>query len=149
MNAMEDKFIVIMCGSRTWRDALPVYFEAKRLKARYGLRLLVRHGDEPNGGDKLIFQACEDLSVCHIEYCAAPPRHREHARFQVVRASDWTKDGKAAGPIRNRAMRDAGAQGLVAFRMPGISRGTDGMIALAREAGMPVIIRGTDPAAQG
>jgi len=144
-----DDFVIIMCGSRTWIGTIAVYAEFDRLITRYGDRLLIRHGDEPNGADSLIHEACEDLLVRHIEYCAAPPRHREHARFQVVRASSWDRDGYAAGPIRNRAMRDAGANGLVAFRSASISKGTDGMIALAREAGIPVIIRGTDPAAQG
>ena len=140
---MEDKFAVIMCGSRTWRDQGAVNCEVKRLLARYGSRLLIRHGDEPNGADKCIYLACEAYSVRHVEYCAAPPRlsHVPHECFEVVRASDWDRDGLDAGPIRNRAMRDAGAQGLVAFRSAGISKGTDGMVALARAAGIPVIIR--------
>jgi hypothetical protein len=130
-----------MCGSRTWHYEIPVYAEFDRLITRYEDRLLIRHGDEPHGADALIYRACEELLVRHVEYCAGEPQHQEHRRFQVIRASDWARDGKAAGPIRNKAMAVAGAQGLVAFRMPGVSRGTDNMIALARAAGIPIIVR--------
>lgn len=149
MNAMEDKFIVIICGSRTWRGGGAIHAEIVRLRTKYGGRLLIRHGDEPKGADRLIYLACESYGVSHIEYCAGEPRHEEHEGFRVVRASSWDRDGLAAGPIRNKAMRDAGAHGLVAFRCAGISKGTDGMIVLAREAGIPVIIRGTELARVG
>ena len=43
--------------------------------------------------------------------------------------ADWNKHGKAAGPIRNKEMRDY-AQGLVAF-WDGQSRGTKNMIDLS------------------
>lgn len=138
----DNDFIIIMCGSRTWTDPALIYAELGRLVRRYGARLLIRHGDEPHGADRLVFLACQELAVRHIQYCATAPRFSGLAKFQAVQVSDWGRDGKAAGPIRNRAMRDAGADGLVAFRMPGISRGTDGMIALAREVGIPVIVRG-------
>lgn len=134
-------FIVIMCGSRTWKAYEPIYAEVLRLRTRYGAQLLIRHGDEPHGADEQIYKACEALHVRHIEYLAGKARHTPNARFRVVRASDWDFDGPSAGPIRNRAMRDAGAHGLVAFRMPGRSHGTDGMVSLAREASIPVIMR--------
>lgn len=138
---MTDTTPIILCGSRTWRAYEPIYNEVARLLRRYATALLIRHGDEPKGADELIWQACEALNVRHIEYLAGRVRHTPHTGFQVVRASDWNFDGKAAGPIRNRVMRDAGAHGCVAFRMPGMSRGTDGMIELARERDIPVIVR--------
>lgn len=139
----DNDIVIIMCGSRTWPDQHTVTQEVLRLMGRYGDRLVVRHGDEKNGADARIYRACEVLDVRHIEYCAAPPCHEEHERLQVVRAADWGRDGKRAGPIRNKAMRDAEPlpNGLVAFRMAGVSRGTDNMIALAREANIPVIVR--------
>lgn len=137
-----DDFVIIMCGSRTWHDQQLVNQEVQRLLGRYGSRLLIRHGDEPYGADNCIYCACEGYSVRHIEYCATTPRHTPHERSQVIQVSDWNRDGRGAGPVRNRAMRDAGAHGLVAFRMPGVSRGTDGMIALAREGGIPTIVYG-------
>lgn len=139
---MRSDIVIIMCGSRTWRSRAPITIEIDRLVRRYGDRLLIRHGDEPNGADRLIYEVCEAYGVRHIEYCAAPPRHEAHEGFKVVQVSDWQRDGKSAGPLRNRAMRGGGANGLIAFRSAGRSRGTDNMIALAREACIPVIVRG-------
>jgi len=50
--------------------------------------------------------------------------------------ADWKKYGRRAGMIRNQQML-ADADALVAF-WDGISRGTCNMIAIAREAGIPV-----------
>lgn len=51
--------------------------------------------------------------------------------------ADWAKHGRAAGPIRNRAMlaREPLPDGVVAF--PG-GRGTADMVAAARAAGVTV-----------
>ena len=50
--------------------------------------------------------------------------------------ADWTKHGKAAGPIRNQQMIDEGKpQAVVAF--PG-GRGTEDMIRRAMKAGIEV-----------
>ena len=46
--------------------------------------------------------------------------------------ADWNRYGKQAGYIRNVHMADY-ADALVAFRMPGVSKGTDHMIRIARE----------------
>lgn len=54
---------------------------------------------------------------------------------KVVRA-DWQKHGKAAGPIRNKAMALM-ANECIAF-WDGQSRGTANMIKLARENGLVV-----------
>lgn len=139
--SIKTEFVVIMCGSRTWRNSRAIERELERLLTRYSTRLFIRHGDEPNGADKFIYEACEAYGVRHREYCAALPRHEAHEGFQVAPISDWKRHGKAAGPIRNRAMADDGADGLVAFRNEGNSRGTDGMCELAEERGIPVIVR--------
>lgn len=52
-----------------------------------------------------------------------------------VHHADWKTHGRAAGPIRNQKMADAGADLLVAF--PG-GRGTADMVRRARKAGIPV-----------
>jgi hypothetical protein len=58
-----------------------------------------------------------------------------------VYRADWSKHGKAAGPIRNQRMIDEGKPDrVIAFRMPGESRGTDDMIRRAQVAGIPVEI---------
>jgi len=48
--------------------------------------------------------------------------------------ASWDLHGRAAGPIRNKEMLDAGADMVMAF--PG-GRGTAGMMAIAIKAGVP------------
>jgi hypothetical protein len=50
--------------------------------------------------------------------------------------ADWDRYGKAAGPIRNKQMLEWGRPDIV-IAFPG-GKGTRGMIALARAAGVPV-----------
>jgi len=52
--------------------------------------------------------------------------------------ADWDKYGKSAGPIRNKEMADY-SDALIAF-WDGKSKGTKGMISLARDKGIPVRI---------
>jgi hypothetical protein len=70
-------------------------------------------------------------------------RHQPEAKI-VVHLPDWDRQGKAAGPIRNRQML-AQADVLIAF--PG-GKGTDDCIRAARELNRPVwrvIDAGTPP----
>lgn len=60
----------------------------------------------------------------------------ENITAHVYRA-DWKKHGKAAGPIRNRAMLEKGKPDLV-IAFPG-GNGTKNMVVQAEEAGVPVI----------
>ena len=134
--------VILMCGSRIWQNRRMVQGELKRLQARYGTRLLVRHGDEPNGADRMISTLCRELRIRHEEYCATTPVQYERGRCKVVQVSDWAVDGRAAGPKRNAAMLEPGdVVGVVAFRSHGKSNGTDGMCNLARAKGVPVIVR--------
>ena len=56
-----------------------------------------------------------------------------------VTDEEWRRIGPGAGPRRNREMHDeAKPDVLVAFRAPGKSNGTDGMIAYARSRFTPV-----------
>ena len=50
--------------------------------------------------------------------------------------ADWKKQGRAAGPIRNQAMADAGADLCLAFPSAGKSLGTWDMIRRACAAGI-------------
>lgn len=56
--------------------------------------------------------------------------------------ADWAKHGRAAGPIRNREMLASGIDRVYAFRLPGDSPGTDHMVRIAQEAGVPVDVIG-------
>jgi len=53
--------------------------------------------------------------------------------------ADWGAHGKAAGPIRNQQMVDAGADVCLAFPLPG-SRGTRHCMTAAAKAGIPVVV---------
>ena len=134
--------VILMCGSRTWRNRAAILADVKQLQVRHGGRLVVRHGDEPNGADRLISEVCRDLNIRHEEFCAAEPRNYQRGRCKVVQVADWKIDGNAAGPKRNAAMLEPNdVVGVVAFRSNGRSNGTDGMCNLARAKGVPVIVR--------
>ena len=51
--------------------------------------------------------------------------------------ADWIRHGRAAGPVRNAMMVNAGADLCLAFPK-GASRGTRGCLRLAQQAGIPV-----------
>lgn len=58
---------------------------------------------------------------------------------EVFRA-DWNTHGKSAGPLRNQAMVDSGADLCIAFiRADQACRGTRDAMARARRAGVPVL----------
>lgn len=63
----------------------------------------------------------------------------QHRIEQIVFKPDWTKHGKAAGPIRNQEMLSAKPDMVLAF-WDGRSRGTEDMINRARKAGLKVEI---------
>jgi hypothetical protein len=131
---------IIMCGSRTWHNQELIFDKVFKWKQRYSDSLVIMHGDEPNGADECIRLACEAHQVRHIIYCAAKPKHVSHRLCKVVQASDWDVDGKYAGPKRNTAMRDNEPIGCVAFRSEGKSNGTDSMLQLCADVGIPRIV---------
>jgi hypothetical protein len=63
---------------------------------------------------------------------------RENEIAQEPHPADWARHGRAAGPIRNQEMIDAGADVCLAFPLPQ-SRGTVDCIRRAKEAGITVI----------
>jgi hypothetical protein len=60
----------------------------------------------------------------------------EHAQV-IAFPANWKRDGRGAGPIRNRKMLHEGKPDIV-IALPG-GKGTDNMIALAEASGVPVI----------
>lgn len=66
----------------------------------------------------------------------------EHAGEVILEThnADWVSYGKAAGPIRNKKMRDLHPEAtLLAFPTPG-SKGTWHMVKICKELGMHVVV---------
>lgn len=109
---------VLICGGRNFNDMDLVYAAMADLEAAFGRVTSVIHGGAA-GADL--------LGGRWGHQCGRP--------VTVYRA-DWTKHGRAAGPIRNQRMLDEGKPDrVVAF--PG-GRGTADMVRRATAAGIPV-----------
>lgn len=61
----------------------------------------------------------------------------------IIFEADWRTHGDPAGPMRNSDIARA-CDRLVAFRMPGISKGTDDVIRKARRFGKPYVVFGPE-----
>lgn len=119
---------VIVTGSREWSNSGAVKFGL--IDAIAGADpeepFVVVHGACPTGADAIADELAKRLGVAVETFPA-----------------DWHTYGNAAGPIRNRQMIEAGADLVLAFPLPG-GRGTQHTIKLAREAGIPVQIWGSE-----
>lgn len=109
---------VLVCGGRDYSDEgqVAVILDAEHAHSPIGV---IIHG-HARGADTLADQWAARNNVS---------RHGFKAQ--------WDKHGKAAGPIRNARMLEAGRPELV-IAFPGGS-GTQNMITQARAAGVPVI----------
>jgi hypothetical protein len=108
---------VIVCGGRDYDNFARVCTTLDAVARKHPNGFVVVQGGAP-GADGLARQWCQSRKVECVTY-----------------AADWGKHGRAAGPLRNQQMLDAGADGLVAF--PG-GRGTADMVKRAENAGVPV-----------
>lgn len=109
--------IVLVCGSRTWTDRKTI----ENVIAELDRDTIIVHG-AARGADTLADQAALLFGLLRRPYPA-----------------DWGKYGRGAGPIRNQQLLDEQEVArVIAFRMPGESKGTDDMIRRARAAGIPV-----------
>ncbi len=91
------------------------------------------HGDA-YGADKISGKIVESYP---------PDPDTDEAEVQVLKfPANWTKLGRAAGPVRNRQMlREGKPDFVLAFHKNlNESRGTKDMVAVARKAGIPVKI---------
>jgi hypothetical protein len=110
-------FRLLVCGGRDYDDQYEIFTILDRIHARVGLGCII-HG-AARGADTLAGKWAEIRGIPQEPYPA-----------------DWKQHGRAAGPIRNRAMLIAGnPDGVVAF--PG-GRGTADMVRIASEAGVKV-----------
>jgi hypothetical protein len=112
-----DGLVLIVCGGRDYENTRAVFAALHHLHAERGVRK-IKHGKCRTGADRLANRWAE-LEGVEVEPFPA----------------DWARHGRAAGPIRNQAMADSGADGCVAF--PG-GAGTADMATRAEAAGIKV-----------
>lgn len=121
---------IIVCGSREWVNFTKVNDVLDEILERAPYSLTVIHGACPAGADRWATEWCER-------------KRQEGAPGEIVHEvrvhADWRNRGKAAGPIRNQEMADAGADLCLAF-WNGESRGTLDMITRATKTGIPTRI---------
>ena len=114
---------VLVCGDRNWGDGTVVM---KRL------RELPRGVEIITGGAR------------GADFWAEETTHRFTGfKLNVIRA-EWTKFGKAAGPIRNRKMLDMEPDLVIAFHNDlENSKGTKDTVDEAKKRGIPVEVIST------
>src|SRR5574340_359283 len=115
---------VLVTGSRTWHDEGRLFATLDALAAQEPIDRIVEGCAQ--GAD----QAAERWATAR----AIPNAHYP---------AEWRRYGRAAGPIRNRAMLTEQPDLVVAFHPDLVtSRGTADMVRAARRAGVPVVLIG-------
>ena len=109
---------VIVCGGRSYNDKIMVYETLSAIHREQPISILM-HGDA-TGADYWA-KRWTQMHTSTVKEAAFPP--------------DWERHGRAAGPLRNQEMLDAGPDLVVAF--PG-GRGTADMIRRAKAVGIKV-----------
>ena len=109
---------IIVCGGRDYDDRGTVVRLLILVAEHLGQNLTIVHG-AARGADTLVGEVAGELGL-EVE----------------PHPADWKTHGKAAGPIRNQQMLDAGADLVIAF--PG-GKGTADMVERARKAGIVVL----------
>jgi len=114
---------ILVTGSREWDDWQRV--STALMGATLGTnwrKVTLVHGDCPSGLDRIADQLARSMDM-------TPEPH----------PADWGKHGKAAGPIRNQEMVDAGADICLAFfSRRSLNKGTGDCAGRAKRAGIPV-----------
>jgi hypothetical protein len=146
-------FVVLFTGSRHWGQPRPIWTALDAIAASHpGRRLIVRHGDCPEGADQLAaawtrraqthgWDVDEDPQSADWDHCGPDCPSVRHRRPR--KPGDTLHPGQLAdycpnaGPRRNRRMVDAGADICLAAPL-GASYGTRGCMRLARSAGIAV-----------
>lgn len=105
----------LFSGSRHWDDPYRVQAVIDELPPE----AVIVVGDCPTGVDRTVRDHAADLG-----------------RATEVHAADWSAHGKAAGPLRNQQMVDAGAD-EAHFFITAAARGTRHCLDAARRAGIP------------
>lgn len=124
-------FRVLVTGSRDWNWPAAIEADVTRLwwHAHWPQRRLVLvHGDCPTGADRIV----RDFVEAH------PVAVSQGHLGQEPYPADWS-GGHRAGPRRNLAMVDLGADLCLAYPR-GVSKGTRGCAKMAADAGIPVLM---------
>lgn len=112
---------VLVCGGRNWKDGRMILGRLERLPKD----TIIIHGG-CRGADTIAGECAKTLGFS-----------------TWVFEAKWEQLGKAAGPIRNQAMLDAGPDLVIAFHdHPEKSTGTADMVKRARKVGTPVEVIG-------
>jgi hypothetical protein len=108
---------VLVTGDRTWSAKHIIMQVLQEMKPK----ILIQGGAK--GADLLASECAKQLRITVINYIA-----------------DWSQYGRAAGPLRNRAMIDENKPELVLAFHDNLekSKGTRNMIMLANNRGTPV-----------
>lgn len=120
---------IIVCGSRQAQVHPYDILKILDLYKPEELGITWVHGGS-GGADMAAHDLALDLMTEEDENCYGGPPPEEHP-------ARWDLHGKAAGPIRNKQMAEAGADLCLAF-WDGRSKGTSNMIVLAVRHGIPV-----------
>lgn len=110
---------VLVCGGRDFVDSSLLWGALDVLHRKVPLDTMTVIQGGAHGADQIAREWCKSRCVPYDNYPA-----------------DWDKHGKAAGPLRNQKMIDAGKPDLV-MAAPG-GRGTEDMIKRAVAARVPV-----------
>lgn len=115
---------VLVCGSRDWHDAVPIYARISELP-----------------GDAEIITG----DARGVDTIAARAAHETQRKYTVVRA-DWQKYGQRAGIVRNFAMLDMRPDLVLAFTLG--TPGTQHTINEARRRAIPIEVFRPPPMSQ-
>lgn len=119
---------ILVCGGRDYNDFARFWEVMDRLARKYGFVHIISGGAK--GADRM-----------------AEAWARDRAAMLSIYRADWSKLGRAAGPIRNQKMIDEGKPSLV-VAFPG-GAGTADMVSRAEKAGIEVLRVDHDRAGQG
>jgi hypothetical protein len=123
---------VLCTGSRSWTDRRIIHEALHHLREGD----VIVHGANGRYDSELRLWYGADVLVQQFALV-----HSIEQRPYPVTPAEWKKYGLAAGPRRNQHMYDAERPDEVyAFRMPGTSKGTDGMVKIALAGGTPVTL---------
>ena len=123
---------VIVCGSRVWDEPGPIITALESRIGRYDTLTVITGGAA--GADSIAASWAATHAV------------------SVVIAADWATHGRRAGPVRNQQMLldlllegQFDTRGLLAFKegfdlSARTGRGTEQMVRLAQQAGLPTIV---------